>query len=99
LFLFMEPTSPKGHDLRERRSFALHNGVLDTAGTGGEFAVSGRAAFVTDLDTRAAAVGAASYAPDNRYILFELLVSAASCQGYGDVALPTVRRWRAVPMA
>ncbi len=31
LFVFMEPTSPKGRDLRERRSYALHNGVDDTA--------------------------------------------------------------------
>jgi len=27
LFLFMEPTSPKGRDLRERGWYALHNGV------------------------------------------------------------------------
>jgi tRNA-Thr(GGU) m(6)t(6)A37 methyltransferase TsaA len=99
LFLFMEPTSPKGRDLRERPMFALHNGVPDTAGSGGEFAVNGRAASVTDPDRRAAAARAASYAPADRYILFELLVSAASCHGYGDVALPTVSRWRASPMA
>jgi len=99
LFVFMEPMSPKGRDLRERPAFALHNGVPDTAGTGGEFSVSGRAALVTDPDTRAAAARAASYGPADRYILFELLVSAASCLGYGDVALPATRRWRAVPMA
>jgi hypothetical protein len=37
LFLFMEPTSPKGSDLRERGWFALHDGVPDDAGSGGEF--------------------------------------------------------------
>jgi tRNA-Thr(GGU) m(6)t(6)A37 methyltransferase TsaA len=95
LFIFMEPTSPKGRDLRERATFALHNGVPDTAGTGGEFAMSGRAALVTDADTRVAAERAASYEPADRYILFELLVSEARCNGYGDVALPTVRHWRA----
>ena len=39
LYLFMEPTSPKGADLRERGWFALHNGVPDNAGTGGEASV------------------------------------------------------------
>jgi hypothetical protein len=34
-----EPTSPKGADLRERGWFALHNGVPDNAGTGGEASV------------------------------------------------------------
>lgn len=34
LFLFMEPNSPKGRDMRERGWFALHNGVPDNAGTG-----------------------------------------------------------------
>lgn len=34
LFLFMEPTSPKGTDLRERGWFALHNGVPDNEGSG-----------------------------------------------------------------
>ncbi|HUG83202.1 MAG TPA: hypothetical protein VMM13_01490, partial [Euzebya sp.] len=36
LYVFMEPTSPKGTDLRERRWYALHNGVPDTEGSGGE---------------------------------------------------------------
>jgi hypothetical protein len=46
LFVFMEPTSPKGRDLRERGSYAMHNGVPDTEGTGGEFQVSGTATLV-----------------------------------------------------
>ena len=41
LFLFMEPTSPKGDDLRERGGFALHNGVPDSSGTGGEASIRG----------------------------------------------------------
>ena len=48
LFVFMEPTSPKVHDLRERCSYALHNGVPDTYGTGGEFSVSGVATPLDD---------------------------------------------------
>jgi hypothetical protein len=53
LFTFMEPTSPKGHDLRERGGFALHNGVPDDEGTGGEFFCSGRAFSVEDPSVRA----------------------------------------------
>lgn len=52
LFLFMEPTSPKGRDLSERGGYALHNGVPDNAGTGGEFFLSGQAAAVTDAAIR-----------------------------------------------
>ena len=50
LFLFMEPTSPKAGDLRARGSFALHNGVPDDAGSGGEFSVGGRGLFVDAPD-------------------------------------------------
>src|SRR6266571_9020706 len=55
LFLFMEPTSPKGRDLRERSWYALHNGVPDIRGTGGEFSVIGRAVPVDEPDVRVAA--------------------------------------------
>jgi pyridoxamine 5'-phosphate oxidase-like protein len=93
LFLFMEPTSPKGRDLRDRRWYALHNGVPDMNGTGGEFFVSGEARFVDDPDARAEAARAASYDPADRYILFELLLAEARCNGYGDVTLPAHQRW------
>jgi hypothetical protein len=94
LFVFMEPSSPKGHDLRERRVFALHNGVPDGDGTGGEFFVRGLAQMVNDPALRVSAAAAASYQPADRYVLFELTVSEARCNGYGDVALPDPRRWR-----
>lgn len=93
LFLFMEPTSPKGRDLREREWFALHNGVPDNAGSGGEFYVSGRGIGVNDPDVRAHVADAASYGPSDRYVLFELRLSEARCNGYGDVSLPASRRW------
>src|SRR5580765_4858704 len=48
LYLFMEPTSPKAHDLRARGWYSLHNGVPDNQGTGGEFSVSGIAVAVDD---------------------------------------------------
>jgi hypothetical protein len=93
LYVFMEPTSPKGRDIHERGWYALHNGVADTFGTGGEFSLSGRGVVVEDPDRRAAAVRAASYAPADRYELFELMVMEARCNGYGDVSLPEPRRW------
>src|ERR671919_949265 len=61
LFLFMEPTSPKARDLRDRGWFALHNGVPDKAGTGGEVSVSGTGHPVEDAAVRAAVVAATSY--------------------------------------
>lgn len=93
LFLFMEPTSPKVIDLRERGSFALHNGVPDNAGSGGEFYLAGVGFPVDDPDVRAEVAGSASYDPAGRYVLFELAVSEARCNGYGDVTLPSTRRW------
>jgi len=92
LYLFMEPNSPKGRDLRERRSFAMHNGVPDSEGTGGEVWIAGRGDPVDDVATRAEVVAAASYVPDDRYVLFELSVREVRCNGYGDVTLPSVTR-------
>ncbi len=94
LYLFMEPTSPKGADLRERRWFALHNGVPDNAGTGGEAAVRGTGHLVDDAAVRAAAIAAAGYDPEDRYVLFELQPTDVRVNGYGDVTLPERRRWR-----
>ncbi|MGH9024932.1 MAG: pyridoxamine 5'-phosphate oxidase family protein [Acidimicrobiia bacterium] len=94
LYLFMEPTSPKGADLREHGWFALHNGVPDNAGTGGEASVSGTGHPVDD-DVRATVVAAASYGPADRYVLFELRPTEVRCNGDGDVTLLERRRWRA----
>jgi hypothetical protein len=96
LYLFMEPTSPKGADLRERLSFSLHNGVPDNAGTGGEASVSGTGHPVDDAGVRATVVAAASYEPADRYVLFELRPAEVRCHGYDDVTLPERRRWRSV---
>ena len=93
LFLFMEPTSPKGRDLRERGWFALHNGVPDNAGSGGEFNVSGRGLVLDDPDLWSHVAEASSYTPIDRYILFELQLSEARCHGYGDVPVPSTQKW------
>jgi hypothetical protein len=93
LFVFMEPTSPKGADLRRGSWYALHNGVPDAFGSGGEFRVTGQASLVGDPIVREVAAKGAGYAPEDRYVLFELGVSEARCNGYGDVALPDPRHW------
>jgi hypothetical protein len=93
LFIYMEPTSPKRRDLREREWFALHSGVPDNAGTGGEFWITGRGIAVDDPDVWSYVAERASYEPPDRYVLFELQVSEARCNGYGDVSLPTTQRW------
>jgi Pyridoxamine 5'-phosphate oxidase len=97
LYLFMEPTSPKGTDLRERRWFALHNGVPDNAGTDGEASVSGTGHSVDDAALWAAVAAAANYEPEDRYVLFELRPTEVRCNGYDDITLPEPRRWRAAP--
>ena len=94
LFLFMEPTSPKGDDIVRRGVYALHCLVPDANGTGGEFSVRGRGGRIDDPQLRTVAARAASYAPQDRYVLFELHVAEARCNGYGDVALPEPRSWR-----
>ena len=93
LFVFMEPTSPKAADLRRGSWYGLHNGVPDTFGSGGEFSVNGRAMSVDDPVLRAVAETASGYEPPERYVLFELSVAEARCNGYGDVPLPDPRRW------
>jgi hypothetical protein len=95
MYVFMEPGSPKVADLRDRRWFALHNGVPDNAGTGGEASVSGTGHLVEDEAVRAAAVAAATYDASGDYVLFELRPAEVRCKAYGDVTLPERRRWRA----
>ncbi|HET7489290.1 MAG TPA: pyridoxamine 5'-phosphate oxidase family protein [Acidimicrobiales bacterium] len=94
LYVFMEPSSPNGADLRRRGWFALHSGVPDNAGTGGEASVSGTGHAVEDAAVRATVAAAARYPAADRYVLFELRPSEVRCNGYGDVALPGRRRWR-----
>jgi hypothetical protein len=88
----MEPTSPKGRDLRRDGRYSLHSLVTDQAGSAGEFYVRGRAMPVDDPETRRQAVEAASYAPADRYVLFELGIDGAMSTVYG-VGGPERRRW------
>ena len=94
LFLFMEPTSPKGKDLQRDARYTLHCSVKDSGGGDGEFYVRGKAVRVDDSLIREQAVKASSYSPQDRYILFVLTIEFAFMNTYvnGD---PTPRRWQA----
>lgn len=96
LFVYMEPSSPKGKDLRRDGRYALHCSVEDANGGGGEFCVRGRAVVVDDPHIRTKAFDAAraiGYKPNDRYVLFELGVEEALATIYED-GLPVRRRWR-----
>jgi len=93
LYLFMEPTSPKGKDLQRNARYALHCSVEDSSGGGGEFYVRGRAALSGDPLVREQAIRASSYTPQDRYILFVLSVEYAFMNTYVDGG-PNTRRWQ-----
>jgi hypothetical protein len=92
LYLYMEPTSPKGNDLRRDPRFALHCAVEDGNGGGGEFLINGQALAITAPEQRITYDSYASYKPKAHYILFELLIERASAITYEDDS--TIhRRW------
>ena len=84
LFVFMEPTSPKGHDLRRDGRYAIHCAVSDNSGASGEFIITGRAHVIDDPELRALAVSLASYEVVERYILFEFDIESAASTIYPD---------------
>lgn len=84
LFVFMEPTSPKGHDLLRDGRYAIHCAMADNSGAGGEFLITGRARPVDDPETRALAARSASYTPADRYVLFEFDVETAASTVYAE---------------
>jgi hypothetical protein len=93
-FLFMEPTSPKGKDLARDPRYSLHCAVEDSSGGQGEFYVRGRAHQTNDPGLREGAIRAASYVPQDNYILFVLTVDFAFMNTY-DQGQPQTRRWQA----
>jgi hypothetical protein len=92
-FVFMEPTSPKGHDLQRDGRYAIHCGVSDSSGLSGEFILSGRAALVDDPARRALAASLSSYTPAERYILFEFGLDSAASTVYLE-GEPVRRSWK-----
>ncbi|MCL4507585.1 MAG: pyridoxamine 5'-phosphate oxidase family protein [Chloroflexi bacterium] len=93
LFLFMEPTSPKGHDLQRGSAYALHGSVGGNDGGEGEFALTGHAALTDDPALRALAARY-GYPPQEHYILFDLSVESAFSTTYVDGGKPVRVKWR-----
>lgn len=93
LYLFMEPTSPKGRDLERDPRFALHAAVEDNDGGGGELLIAGTATRVADAASRDEATAASTYAPADRYILFALEVSEVLDTTYPG-SRPERHHWR-----
>jgi hypothetical protein len=94
LYLFMEPTSPKGHDLRREPRYAMHSLVTDQDGNPGEFHIKGRGQPVDDPAVRARVAEAAPYEPMERWIVFEFSIEEAASTHY-EGKEPVRRRWRA----
>lgn len=94
LYLFMEPTSPKGHDLRREPRYAMHSLVTDQHGNPGEFHIKGRAGPVDDAAVRAKVAEAAPYEVMERWVAFEFSVEEAASTVY-EGKEPVRRRWRA----
>src|SRR4051812_536607 len=84
LWLFMEPLSPKGKDLQRDPRYALHCSVEDASGGGGEFYVRGQAIRTNDPTERAKAATAATYVPQEAYVLFVLTIEFAFMNIYVD---------------
>lgn len=95
LMVFMEPTSPKGHDLRRGSRYALHCSVEDDQGGGGEFRVRGSAREVDDTAVREQVSHDAPYAPSDDYVLFELSVDDAFSTRYEADGTAVRHGWRA----
>lgn len=93
LLLFMEPTSPKGHDLQRGSGYALHCSVADDNGGQGEFCLSGHAVLTDDPALRELAARC-GYPPKSTYILFELSVESAFSTTYPGGGKPARRRWK-----
>jgi hypothetical protein len=98
LFVFMEPSSPKGNDLRRDGRYVLHGSVTDPGSEPWdlyEFCVDGRAALVADPAVRQIANAATSFPRDAHFILFEFTVESAFSTVYGADGQPVRRRWKA----
>ena len=92
LFIFMDPTSPKGHDLRRDGRYALHAAVGSPEQGQAEFFVTGRASAAEDAASRQLAASLARYPPPDRDVLFELDADRALLTVYKDKG-PVRRRW------
>src|SRR5262245_61368422 len=83
-FIFMEPTSPKRHDLLRDSRYAVHCAVTDNSGESGEVFVTGKAKFIEDAELRALAFRICPYEAAERYILFEFDIESVMTTEYPD---------------
>ena len=93
LFAFMEPTSPKAHDLERDGKYSIHSLVKDWNGSDGEFSVTGRANMVKDPKVRSLAALGCPYTPADRYVCFEFFVEECMTNHYVG-GKPQVSRWK-----
>ena len=93
LFLFMEPTSPKGKDLQRDARYTLHCSVENSSGGEGEFYVRGRGTLTSDPAMREQAIKASSYTPQDHYIVFVFTVEFAFINIYAGGKSNT-QRWQ-----
>jgi Pyridoxamine 5'-phosphate oxidase len=96
LFVFMEPTSPKGHDLRHDGRYVLHCSATDPGGQPWElheFCVEGRATPVRDAATRQIANAGTSFPRDEHLVLFEFTAELARSTVYDTSGRPIRQRW------
>lgn len=93
LLLFMEPTSPKGHDLQRGSGYALHCLVSSDDGGEGEFRLTGHAHF-TDSPAMRELATTYGYSPQDRYILCELTVESAFSTVYPNTGKPVRKSWK-----
>jgi hypothetical protein len=84
VFVFMDRSSPKGHDLKRSGRFALHASVENEDGGQGEFFISGTGELIEDQALRSVAVKHAGYDVSGRYILFRLSPDEALGTVYED---------------
>jgi pyridoxamine 5'-phosphate oxidase-like protein len=93
LFAFMEPTSPKAHDLQRDGRYVIHSLVKDSNGSDGEFSITGRARLVLDQETRSVAAQGCPYTPADRYVCFEFFLEECLTNHYVD-GNPQFSRWK-----
>lgn len=93
LFAFMEPTSPKAHDLQRDGKYSIHSLVKDWNGSDGEFTITGEAVLVDDPKVRALAASGCPYTPSDRYVCFEFFVEECLINHYVE-GKPQFKRWK-----
>jgi hypothetical protein len=96
LFAFMEPASPKAHDLQRDGKYSIHSLVKDWNGSDGEFAITGKASLVDGPELRALAVSGCPYTPSNRYVCFEFFVEEGLTNHYLE-GKPQLKHWKESP--